>query len=83
VEALVALFVSLGYQACEGPERIDGNVKIAIFGNEFGAAHVARQLASDEWTSKLGSQVDISHELTALEGRLYGRVVAFLEREIK
>ena len=48
---------------------------------------MARQLESGRWTSKLGSDCDIEHELEALEGfddspdaYRYGRVVGFMSR---
>ena len=42
--------------------------------------HVARQLESGLWTSKLGLSVDISHSLHDLEGDTYGEVAALLCR---
>lgn len=53
-------------------------VAVALYADEYGeAAHVARSLGNGSWTSKLGQRIDAEHTLEALEGRAYGRVVAF------
>jgi hypothetical protein len=59
-----------------------GFEKLAIFADENSEpTHVARQLPSGAWSSKLGAGEDIEHSsLTALEGSVYGRVVQFLRR---
>ena len=61
--------------------------KAAIFGNAEQFTHVSRQLPSGLWTSKLGAQWDIEHELEVLTSAAnaggpvqYGEVVAFLRR---
>ena len=61
--------------------------KLAIYGDEHGFTHVARQLENGRWTSKLGEQWDIEHELEAVAGQesawpayRYGSVVAFMSR---
>jgi hypothetical protein len=55
--------------------------KIAIFADATGSpTHAARQLTSGRWTSKLGEAEDIEHELRAIEGDIYGTVVAILKR---
>jgi len=62
----------------------DGWEKIAIFADEQGEPlHAARQLPSGRWTSKLGADVDIEHDLAALEGDLYGKVACFLKRRLR
>lgn len=58
-----------------------GFEKVAVFAiSEDIPAHVARQLPNGRWTSKLGQLEDIEHELHALEGAEYGRVVQVLRR---
>jgi hypothetical protein len=49
--------------------------KVALFAKDGRVTHAARQLPSGRWTSKLGSDVDIEHELYAIEGEVYGTVV--------
>lgn len=78
--AWLQVFSTLGYQPCENGEVDPGFEKIAIFANEGVPCHVARQLPSGLWTSKLGTMEDIEHDLDGLVGERYGSVVAFLRR---
>ncbi len=59
--------------------------KIAIFVDSDGIpSHVARQLGSGQWTSKLGKGSDIEHmTLDVLEGEEYGRVGVIMRRPCK
>ena len=58
-----------------------GFEKVALYGYEDGGfAHIARQLRSGRWSSKLCELYDLEHALSDLEGRVYGRVAAILER---
>ena len=86
-DAYRAMFALFGFGACErgGLER--GVEKIAIFADEGLFTHVARQLPSGRWTSKLGTDCDIEHELEALVSHRspsalyrYGDIVAFMRR---
>jgi hypothetical protein len=81
VEAFIEAFGLLGYTE-RTDESMDANKqKVAIFVDQSGKpTHAARQLEEGGWTSKLGEFVDISHELAALEGGLYGRVAVILAR---
>ena len=63
ISAYASLFSTLGFKLCENDFLEHGFHKIAIFENASGASHVARQLPDGSWTSKLGSQVDIQHNL--------------------
>ena len=76
-----------GFEVCADGGPTPGAEKIALFADERGFTHVARQLSNGRWTSKLGSDCDIEHELEALKGfedspdaYRYGRVVAFMRR---
>ncbi len=42
--------------------------------------HVARQLPSGLWTSKLGNAEDLEHTLDGLAGAVFGHVAAVLKR---
>jgi len=44
--------------------------------------HVARQLPSGRWSSKLGALQDIEHDLHDLEGTEYGSVVLVMKRTL-
>lgn len=81
----IRAFELLGYRLCTGPELEPGFEKVAIYVNENGApTHMARQLDSGIWTSKLGDDEDIEHHtLESVEGTEYGRAVRFLKRPRK
>lgn len=75
---------ALGYAKCENGDLENGVEKVAIFADGRDHwTHAARQLGDGWWVSKLGIDVDITHETPeALEGTSYGRVVLFLKRAI-
>jgi hypothetical protein len=59
-----------------------GTERVAIYGYpDRNFAHIARQLESGRWSSKLGELYDLEHALNDLEGRVYGRVMTILERQ--
>lgn len=60
-----------------------GFEKVSIYVNDDGSPeHVARQLESGEWTSKIGKLEDIQHAtLGALEGKEYGKATIFMKRK--
>jgi hypothetical protein len=60
-----------------------GFEKVCIYMNDDGSPeHVARQLESGEWTSKIGKREDIQHAtLAALEGKEYGDATIFMKRK--
>src|SRR5262245_12266538 len=69
-------FACLGYKPCERAGLEAGVEKVALYATADGRpTHMAGQLLDGCWTSKLGEQVDIEHELHALAGELYGSVV--------
>ena len=82
IAAYVDVFVSLGFELCETPQQEPGFEKIAIYGGNAGQfTHVARQLPSGLWTSKLGSLEDIEHQdLASISIPDYGRPARFLRR---
>jgi hypothetical protein len=65
VEAWIELFELHGYRRCDSADLEEGMEKIAIYADSNGEAlHVARQLSSGEWTSKIGKLEDIRHRRT-------------------
>jgi len=82
VDNLIGAFATLGYQPCSNSEPERGIEKLAIYADATGwPTHVARQLSSGVWASKLGPSEDIEHaSLEALEGAIYGNVVQYLSR---
>ena len=81
VDCFVSAFRSLGYEVCEKRELEDHLEKVAIYANGEWPTHMARQLPDGLWTSKCGDCEDITHELPALEGNEYGRVVQVMRRK--
>lgn len=84
-ETVVAIFELSGYQKCDSENAEIGYEKVAIY--EIvgeGVQHVARQLQTGEWTSKLGEWEDITHKTAKeVESADYGEVVQFLKRHRK
>ena len=87
IGTFIDLFELQGFERCETEDVEAGFEKIALFAESGSFAHVARQLASGRWTSKLGNDVDIEHELRDLTRRrspfpqyLYGAVAAVMRR---
>jgi len=92
LESFVLAFQKLGYQPCKNAELENGFEKVAIYVSakdevhspKGTPTHMARQLSSGKWTSKLGQDVDISHKsLQNIEGKSYGVVKQILKRSIK
>lgn len=84
IETFVRTFCEcLEYERCDSGELEVGYEKLAIYADGGRAKHMARQLADGRWSSKLGSERDISHNLAALEGSDYGAVVQFLRRKAR
>ena len=71
------------YTVTNSQELEQGMEKIAIYvGYDGSPTHVARQLASGSWTSKIGKLEDIVHSSTrALEGDEYGEVQIIMKRK--
>ena len=85
VDAFLAAFSTLGFVRCSSGEQEKGVEKLAIYLGQTGEPeHMARQLPSGWWTSKIGWALeDIEHEtLKALECDDYGTVQVFLSRQI-
>ena len=87
VEALQDALATEGFVPCDDGGLEADFVKLAIFADEEGFTHVARQLPSGRWTSKLGEDCDIEHDLDDLTRRRtpfsqyrYGEIVGFMRR---
>ena len=79
----MSMFATLGYMPCGNAELERGFDKLAIYADDLGSpTHVARQLSTGAWTSKLGVAEDVEHDtLARLEGILYGNVGQVLRRQ--
>ena len=83
IAAFVAAFGTLGYEPCDDGAPEDGIEKVAIYRSPAGIQHMARQLPTGRWTSKLGQLEDIEHASPAeLEGVEYGTVVQYMQRAV-
>jgi len=85
VGAFAALFAGQNYQPCGLDDALEpGFEKVAIYeGTDRRVKHMARQLRSGRWTSKLGDGWDIEHvALSGLEDDRYGQVRLILKRPI-
>ncbi|MDZ8025057.1 MAG: hypothetical protein RMX65_019260 [Nostoc sp. DedQUE01] len=85
IDAFQKAFETLGYEICQGDALEEGFQKIAIYTNSNKVpSHVARQLPTGKWTSKLGSLEDIEHNnLQGLTGNPgYGEVVCIMKKRI-
>ncbi len=88
VEYFVMGFAILGYKPCASREFEFGYQKLAIYANDAGATHMARQCFFGRgWLSKLGVHEDICHQrLEDVEGDMsplkleYGHVAQILKR---
>jgi len=70
------------YEVCNSSDFEEGIEKIAIYMRDAHVTHAARQLQSGKWTSKIGRNIDLTHDtLRALEGPLYGDVACIMERK--
>ncbi len=85
VQSFVDAFRMLGYELCEDGQFETGFEKVAIYAGRNGEpTHMARQLNSGAWTSKLGGLEDIEHRvLSGVEGDSYGLVAQFLKRRLR
>jgi hypothetical protein len=82
INTFMTLFGTYGYRSCISGDIENGFQKIAIYAKNQQVTHASRQLPDGRWTSKLGGYVDISHDVTGLNGPLYGSIVLFMRRAI-
>lgn len=78
--AFVRCFEILGYEVCDSYDLEQGYEKVVIYTRDRSPTHAARQLPNGEWSSKLGPDADISHEISALDGPCYGSVEVVMHR---
>jgi hypothetical protein len=83
MDMFVRVFEGRGYFLRETADVEYGFEKIAIYMDQEGRpTHIARQLPSGLWTSKLGKLEDIEHAAPGdLNGSRYGSAAVFLKRK--
>lgn len=83
LSSFIKEFKSRGFTCCVSSKFEQGFEKVAIFANNNNeVTHMARQLNETRWTSKIGRNWDISHELTALRGPQYGEIFQIMKRDL-
>lgn len=81
LESYAEMFVGQGFVACETPLPENGFQKIALYGKRSEFSHVALQMPSGRWSSKLGGWEDVEHDtLEVLSGPIYGKPKLFMKR---
>ena len=85
LHAFVLAYGVLGYRPCADGALEAEVEKIALYGKGAPGAetptHAALQLASGQWTSKIGGLEDIVHSTPdAVIGPCYGRLLCYLAR---
>ena len=73
---------ALGYELCESNSLEDGYEKLALYVKDNEPTHMAKQLVTGRWISKLGKFEDIEHDFAeTLNGRAYGEARYFLKKK--
>jgi hypothetical protein len=82
VDAFILAFAKSGYRPCDTGKFENGYEKVVIYVDSTQTpTHMARQLVSGLWTSKLGDLEDIEHATPReLEGQNYGIAIQYLRR---
>lgn len=81
LDCFIQAYGLLGYTQRTGTDLEGDKQKIAIFTDPQGRpTHASRQCPDGWWTSKLGREIDVEHELLAVEGPTYGVVAVVLAR---
>lgn len=77
------LRVRFRYSNCDDGTFERGRKRVAIYALDNVVMHIAMQPGNRGgiWMSKMGYNVDMEHELDAIEGPLYGRVVKFMRQD--
>lgn len=84
VDAYIKAYESLEYILCDSHHYEEGYDKIAFYlNNKNIPIHAAIQLPSGRWSSKVGKEEDIAHELYALEIEDRSKVKIYMKREKK
>ena len=83
IDAMIAALETVGYFPCPDGQSESGFEKVAVYAKGGVPTHMARQLHSGSWSSKLGRDCTVSHQSPeGVAGAVYGSVVAYLCRSI-
>jgi hypothetical protein len=81
VKAYRAAYRKIGYKDVSDENLDPALNKVAIYTKQGYPMHAARQLDDGRWTSKLGKNVDIEHDIRGLDGIQYGTVEIILKKD--
>jgi hypothetical protein len=82
VSNFMAMLHQQGFSSCQDGNYEQGFDKVELCSQPFDrVTHIAKLLPDGTWHSKLGPDEDVIHELSALEGSKYGKVVGFYRRQ--
>ena len=82
VPAYIEALGTKGYVPCDNHKKERGVAKIALYALNNLPKHASRQLDDGWWGSKLGTDVDIEHTFSALDGGAYGNVIQVLCKRV-
>lgn len=83
ITTFVLFLETLGFKVCGDASLEQSFEKIVLFSTDGNnCSHMARQLETGKWTSKLGISHDVEHSLKSMAGGIYGEVVLILKRAI-
>jgi hypothetical protein len=78
----IAMLRLRGFRRCSSAVYEAAYERVAIYGKVDRPMHMALQKSNGRWTSKLGEENDIEHELEGLNDSKYGRVLIVLRRKL-
>ena len=78
----IASYEKEGYEHCADGRLEHGWKKIVIYSSLGEFRHAAKIVSETEWSSKIGSGLDISHSPDALTGPCYGSPTNFMRKRI-
>lgn len=82
IAAYLEAFGTKGFLPCLNPTVEGGFIKVALYAHKNVPTHASRQLDDGWWASKLGPNIDIEHEIDALDGGEYGSIVHYLRKQV-
>ena len=84
LQALTAVFRTLGYVVADNPDLEPGYNKIALYADSDGYTHAARQTPDGKWRSKMGDLELIEHRTPwSLDGGRYGNAQMYMRRRFE
>jgi len=81
-ELMRVLSIDYSYEECEDDTFEPGAEKVAIFVAKGRPSHIALQPTDAQglWRSKIGFNIDMEHELRAIESGIYGKAEVFMRK---